>query len=89
MAEEYNSTEEMMDREAEAPVAENSIEEENRRLKEENERLRKAEEERIANLAPKERLYEKINVSLRTMNIIVGILFVILAVVMILALLDR
>lgn len=66
-----------------------SIEEENRRLREENERLRLAEEERIRSLPAKERLYEKINVSLRTMNIIVGVLFVILAVVMTVALLDR
>ena len=40
--------------------------EENRRLKEENERLQ--------NLSPKERLYEHIHVSVRTMNIIIGCL---------------
>lgn len=65
------------------------IEEENKRLKEENERLRLLEEERIKGLAPKERLYDRIPVSLRTMNIIVGVLFAILAAVFVIALLDR
>lgn len=65
------------------------IEEENQRLKDENERLKLAEEERIKNLGPKERLYDKLNVSLRTMNIIVGVLFVFLFVVLAMGLLDR
>lgn len=65
------------------------VAEENRLLKEENERLRQAEEERIKNLAPKERMYDKIHVSLRTMNIIVGVLFAILIIVLVMGLLDR
>lgn len=66
-----------------------AIEEENQRLKEENEQLRLAEEARLQGLAPKERLYDKINISLRTMNIIIGVLFVILFVVLALGMLDR
>lgn len=66
-----------------------AVETENQRLKEENEQLRLAEEERLKSLPTKERLYEKVHVSLRTMNIIVGILFAILAAVLILGLLDR
>lgn len=65
------------------------LEKENQRLKEENEQMRLAEEERIRNLAPKDRLYDKIHVSLRTMNIIIGVLFVILFVVLAIGLLDR
>ena len=48
--------------------------EENRRLKEENERLQ--------NLSPKERLYEHIHVSVRTMNIIIGCLCALFVLVM-------
>lgn len=65
------------------------LEAENQRLKDENEALRLSEEERLKSLAPKERLYEKVHVSLGTMNIIVGILFALLAAVLILGLLDR
>lgn len=65
------------------------LEDENQRLKEENEQMRLAEEERIRNLTPKDRLYDKIHVSLRTMNIIIGVLFVILFVVLAIGLLDR
>ena len=50
--------------------------EENRRLKEENERLQ--------NLSPKERLYEHIHVSVRTMNIIIGCLCALFVLVIIL-----
>lgn len=66
-----------------------TIEEENARLKEENERLRQAEEERLAGLNPKERLYDKIHVSVRTMDIIIGALFVILFVTLAAGLLNR
>lgn len=65
------------------------VEAENQRLKAENEQLRLAEEERVKNLGPKERLYDKLNVSLRTMNIIVGIMFLFLFAVLALGLLDR
>lgn len=65
------------------------LEAENLRLKDENEALRLSEEERLKSLGPKERLYEKVHVSLGTMNIIVGILFALLAAVLILGLLDR
>ena len=54
--------------------------EENRRLKEENERLQ--------NLSPKERLYEHIHVSVRTMNIIIGCLCALFVVVIILGMMK-
>lgn len=51
------------------------LEEENRKLREENERLQ--------NLSPRERLYEHIHVSVRTMDIIIGILCVLFIVVIV------
>ena len=54
--------------------------EENRRLKEENERLQ--------NLSPKERLYEHIHVSVRTMNIIIGCLCALFVLVNILGMMK-
>ena len=54
--------------------------EENRRLKEENERLQ--------NLSPKERLYEHIHVSVRTMNIIIGCLCALFVLVIILGMMK-
>ena len=54
--------------------------EENRRLKEENERLQ--------NLSPKERLYEHIHVSVRTMNILLGCLCALFVLVIILGMMK-
>ena len=54
--------------------------EENRRLKEENERLQ--------NLSPKERLYDHIHVSVRTMNIIIGCLCALFVLVIILGMMK-
>ena len=54
--------------------------EENRRLKEENERLQ--------NLSPKERLYEHIHVSVRTINIIIGCLCALFVLVIILGMMK-
>ena len=54
--------------------------EENRRLKEENERLQ--------NLSPKERRYEHIHVSVRTMNIIIGCLCALFVLVIILGMMK-
>lgn len=54
--------------------------EENRKLKEENERLQ--------NLSPKERLYEHIHVSVRTMNIIIGCLCALFVLVIILGMMK-
>lgn len=56
------------------------LSEENRRLKEENERLQ--------NLSPKERLYEHIHVSVRTMNIIIGCLCALFVLVIILGMMK-
>lgn len=45
-------------------------------LREENERLR-AEIERVKSLPAKERLYEHVNVSLKTIDIFIGVMLVI------------
>lgn len=55
--------------------------EQNRRLQEENERLKA--------LSPKERLYDHVNVSLKTMDRIIAALFVLLGVVLIMGILNR
>ena len=57
------------------------LEEENRKLKEENVQLREK------NL--KERLYDHVNVSVRTMDIIIGALCVFFVVVLVIALANR
>lgn len=54
--------------------------EENRKLKEENERLQ--------NLSAKERLYEHVHVSVRTMNIIIGCLCALFLLVVILGMMK-
>lgn len=61
------------------------LELENERLREENERLRLLEEYRKT-LPLKERLYDRIDVSVKTMDIIIAGLLILLAVVMIIAL---
>ena len=55
------------------------LEEENRKLKEENERLNKS---------IKERMYDKINVSVRTMDIFIGCMCILVVVVVILGILK-
>ena len=55
------------------------LEEENRKLKEENERLNKT---------IKERMYDKINVSVRTMDIFIGCMCILFVVVVILGILK-
>lgn len=54
--------------------------EENKRLREENERLKK--------LPLKERLYDKINVSVRTLDIVIGSLCILFVIVVILGMLK-
>ena len=49
------------------------LEEENRKLKEENERLNKS---------IKERMYDKINVSVRTMDIFIGCMCILFVVIL-------
>lgn len=55
------------------------LREENRRLKEENERLNKS---------LKERMYDKIHVSVRTMDIFIGCMCILFVVVVILGMLK-
>ena len=57
-------------------------------IKEENERL-KQENQALKQLAPKERLYDRIPLSLTAMNRIVGALLVLLVIVLLIALIDR
>lgn len=55
------------------------LREENRKLKEENERLNKS---------LKERMYDKINVSVRTMDIFIGCMCILFVVVVVLGMLK-
>lgn len=61
-------------------------------LKQENERL-KAENQRLkeyrASLPPKERLYDRVPLSVKQMDIFIGALLVLLVVVVILGLINR
>lgn len=61
---------------------------ERRRLEEENERLRK-ELEYIKEKNLKERIYDHVNVSVRTMDIFIGIMVVLFVVVIVIGLLNR
>lgn len=56
------------------------LQEENRRLQEENERLKQ--------LPLKERMYDKINVSVRTMDIFIGIMCVLFVVVVVMGMMK-
>ena len=61
-------------------------EEENlRKLEEENERLRR-EIERVRNLSLKERLYDKVNVSVRTLDIVILVMVIFGLIVVLLGL---
>lgn len=62
-----------------------ALELENKRLREENERLK----EYRASLPPKERMYDRVPLTVRQMDIIIGCLLAILAVVVVLGLLNR
>lgn len=62
--------------------------EEAERLREENERLQK-EIERVRELSVKERLYEHVHVSLRTLDIFIGVMIALGVFVIILGLIDR
>ena len=61
---------------------------ERRRLEEENERLRK-ELEYMKEKNLKERIYDHVNVSVRTMDIFIGIMVVLFVVVIVIGLLNR
>lgn len=61
---------------------------ERQRLEEENERLRK-ELEYMKEKNLKERIYDHVNVSVRTMDIFIGIMVVLFVVVIVIGLLNR
>ena len=62
------------------------LEEENRRLREEHEQLLK---EYRASLPLKERMYDRVPLTVRQLDVIIGLLLAALAAVVILGLLDR
>lgn len=68
---------------------EDSLEEQNRRLLEENERLKREREEYRKNLPVKERLYDHVNVSLKTMDRIIAALFILLGIVLVMGIVNR
>lgn len=68
---------------------EDSLEEQNRRLMEENERLKREREEYRKNLPVKERLYDHVNVSLKTMDRIIAVLFILLGIVLVMGIVNR
>lgn len=63
--------------------------EQNRQLREENERLKREREEFRKTLSPKERLYDHVNVSVKTMDRIIAALFILLGVVLVMGILNR
>lgn len=63
--------------------------EQNRQLREENERLKREREEYRKTLSPKERLYDHVNVSVKTMDRIIAALFILLGVVLVMGILNR
>ncbi|MCB7319840.1 hypothetical protein [Lacrimispora sp. 210928-DFI.3.58] len=69
-----------MDERQERSGSEEELQEEIRRLKEENEQLRE--------LSAKERLYEKIHVSVRTMDMIIAGLCILFVIVVILGMMK-
>lgn len=82
---EINQTEEVND----VNEFEDSLEEQNRRLLEENERLKREREEYRKNLPVKERLYDHVNVSLKTMDRIIAVLFILLGIVLVMGIVNR
>ena len=70
-------------------LEETDLQEQNRLLREENERLKKEREEYRKTLPVKERLYDHINVSLKTMDMIIAVLFILLGIVFVMGILTR
>lgn len=85
MAEEKQSVMASDEAEKTQEDAPTELELENKRLREENERLK----EYRASLQPKERLYDRVPLTLRQMDFIIGTLLAILAVVVVMGLLNR
>lgn len=77
-------------RDEEAGVAESGAAEDDEagRLRQENERLRQ-EIERVKELSIKERLYDHVHVSLRTLDIFIGVMIALGVFVVILGLINR
>lgn len=63
------------------------LELENQRLREENERLRQLEEYRKT-LSPKERLYDHISVSVKTMDCMIAVLVILFIIVVVLGMIK-
>lgn len=58
------------------------------RLEEENEKLRQ-EIERVKNLTAKERIYDRVHVSVRTMDVFIAVMVLLLIGVIVLGLLEK
>lgn len=65
------------------------LEERNQKLQEENERLKQEREEYRKNLPFKERLYDHVNLSVKTMDKIIAGLFILLGVVLTMGIIFR
>lgn len=61
------------------------LEEENQKLRDENQLLK----EYRASLSPKERMYDRVSLTTKQMDLIIGGLFILLAVVVVLGLINR
>lgn len=70
-------------------ASETELERQNRLLREENARLKKEREEYRKSLPMKERLYDHINVSLKTMDRIIAALFILLGIVLVMGIMAR
>lgn len=70
-------------------ASETELERQNRLLREENERLKKEREEYRKSLPMKERLYDHINVSVKTMDRIIAALFILLGIVLVMGIMAR
>lgn len=81
-----NSGEDLQEKKA---LTTEELEEQNRQLLEENERLKREREEYRKTLPMKERLYDHVNVSLKTMDRIIAVLFILLGIVLAMGIINR
>lgn len=78
-----------VNQEEEKKMTQEELEEQNRRLLAENEQLKREREEYRKTLPVKERLYDHVNVSLKTMDRIIAALFILLGIVLVMGMLNR
>lgn len=78
-----------VNQEEEKKMTQEELEEQNRRLLAENEQLKREREEYRKTLPVKERLYDHVNVSLKTMDRIIAALFILLGIVLVMGMINR